>query len=85
MDDRIFIATIQKNRSSEIRVSLEKYKGVNLVDVRIFEALDGGDRRPTKRGISLVVTRIPALADAIQLALEEARRLGMFEDRSQAA
>ena len=84
MTDQTGIAVIPKNRSSEIRVSLVKYMGINLVDVRIFSSFDNGEKRPTKQGVAVSITRLPALADALTLALTEARRLGLFDEKAAA-
>ena len=43
-----------KNATEEVRASLTEYKGHKLIDLRIYyDPEDGGDRRPTKKGITI--------------------------------
>jgi len=74
------IATLPKNRRETIRVALEAYRGIELVDVRVMAALDDdtGLTVPTKKGISLRVEQLPALIEALQDAEAEARRRGLL-------
>ncbi len=60
-----------KNATEEVRVSLTEFKGHKLIDLRIyFEPEDGGDRRPTKKGITVDVGLYPELKRAL-LKLEK--------------
>lgn len=60
-----------KNATEEVRVSLTEFKGHKLIDVRIyFEPEDGGERRPTKKGITVDVSLYPELKRAL-LKLEK--------------
>jgi|YNPNPStandDraft_1061719.scaffolds.fasta_scaffold04715_7 hypothetical protein len=60
-----------KNATEEVRVSLTEFKGHKLIDLRIyFEPEDGGDRRPTKKGITIDVGLYPELKRAL-LKLEK--------------
>jgi hypothetical protein len=49
--------------------------------VRIFTefANSDGERRPTKRGVAVALHRLPQLIEALQAALDEARRLGLVD------
>jgi hypothetical protein len=71
----IEIAKFWKNRRRDtaIVISLSSYEGHNLVSVR--EHFVGGDgcMRPTTKGISVVVRRLPELSGALRRALETAR------------
>ena len=74
------IATVPRNALEEVRVRLSRFKGNDLVDVRIFaEPDDSEERRPTKRGIALNVVLLPKLLEALHLAEEEARKAGLLE------
>ena len=78
-DEERTIATVQRNALEEVRVRLSRFKGNDLVDVRIFaEPDDSEDRRPTKRGIALNVVLLPKLLEALHLAEEEARKAGLL-------
>ena len=68
------IATIRKNNSQEIRVSLNVHDGFTLVDVRVFAAsrLGRGEPHPTAAGICIARKSLPALIEALQAADREA-------------
>lgn len=78
----IQIAKFWKNRRRDtaIVVSLSSYEGHNLVSVR--EHFVGGDgcTRPTTKGISVVVRRLPELSRALRVALERARALDLLPE-----
>lgn len=76
------IATIVKTRIEEIRVQLTRYMDLDLLDLRIFTDVgaDDGKRLPTKKGISIRVTRLPEIIAALQSAEAEARRRGYITD-----
>ena len=60
------IATFEKNAREEIKVQLTEYKGHQLLDIRIFFLpADGGESRPTRRGITMSTNLIPHLKKAI--------------------
>jgi hypothetical protein len=55
-----------KNATEEVRVSLTEYKGHKLIDLRIYyEPDDAGERRPTKKGITIDVGLYPELKKAL--------------------
>ena len=77
-DDARTIATFPKSSAEEVRVSLSTFKGFDLVDARIWTDDDDGDRRPTRKGLSLRVERLPELLEALHQAEEEARKAGLL-------
>lgn len=66
------IATVTKNNTEEVRVSLTTFNGFDLIDIRTFARLigAGGEPLPTKRGICLGRDRLPALIQALIQAQE---------------
>ena len=80
-DGRRTIATFTKSTAEEVRVSLSKFKGFDLVDARVWADPDDGDgdRRPTRKGLCLRVERLPELLEALRQAEEEARKAGLLE------
>ena len=72
------IATIRKNATEELRVSLEEYHGRQLVNLRVFFTADDGTKRPGKAGVALRVEALPELRAAILEAEAEALRLGLI-------
>ena len=75
------IGRIPKGKSDEVRISLESYKGQDLIDVRLFMRLSdpSGEIIATKKGVSLPIDCLPDLAGAIQKAMEEAQRRGLLK------
>jgi len=75
------IAIVAKNAREDVRVTLDEFKGTQLVDVRTFADFAAGPvetRGPTKKGISLSVARLPDLIDALEAARSEAQRRGIL-------
>lgn len=81
------IATIPKNSRDWVRIALDEYRGVQLVDIRVLVELtqETGLPIPTKKGVSLKVEKLPVLIDALNDALIEARRRGLICEEERAA
>jgi hypothetical protein len=77
MTDAIIIAEWKVNRHEHIRVSIEQFKGVDLINVRKWFEAEDGSLRPGKAGIALNVKHLPQLADAMVKALSGARERGL--------
>ena len=74
----ITVAVVRKNGLEEIRVSLDSYNGHDLLDVRTYADFSGaGERRATKKGISLRVDALPELITALHKAEAQARGRGL--------
>src|SRR5262249_9710276 len=74
--DTVVVAVIPKNKSDNLVVSLCRYKGHKLVDVRVYGRFNGiTETRPTRKGVCLNVTLLPALIAALNAAVAEAHRL----------
>jgi hypothetical protein len=73
------IASIGKNRSEVIRVSLSEYNGHDLANLRVWFTADDGDMRPSKAGIAFRLEKLPAVIQALNDLEAEARRLGLIE------
>ena len=58
---------IQKNTLDVIRIQKTKYKGHDLVDVRVYVEDKNGEKIPTRKGITFKVD----LLDEVISALEE--------------
>ncbi|EIG56073.1 PC4/YdbC family ssDNA-binding protein [Bradyrhizobium sp. WSM1253] len=78
--ETVTIAKISKNRrrTDAIHVALSSFEGHNLVSVRIHSTGTDGIDRPTPRGVSVSVRKLPELARALVKAEAEARRLGLI-------
>ncbi|MGD1323947.1 transcriptional coactivator p15/PC4 family protein [Pandoraea pnomenusa] len=58
----------RKNDSERLRVHLKEYRGKTYVDVRVWFSADGGELRPSSKGIMLR----PDLAGPLAAALTDA-------------
>ncbi len=78
------IATIRKNASEEIRVSLSEFTANGtthqMVGARVFFDDGAGNLKPGRNGLNLTVDHLPALITAPQEAEAEAREAGLLED-----
>jgi hypothetical protein len=78
----IEIAKMWKNRQRQIAivVSLSSYEGHNLINIREYFTDKEGCMRPSTKGLSAVVRRLPELSRALRLALEKARALDLLPE-----
>ena len=76
MSDLRTIATVRKNNSEEIRVSVAIHDGYALVDMRVFSAprTSRGEPVPTKAGICVARSKLSELILALQAAEREVTR-----------
>ena len=66
--DRL-IHRFQKNPEEEVRLSLREYKDRHYLDLRLwFQPSNGGDYRPTKKGLTLSVEFLPELKKGLDRA-----------------
>ena len=73
------VASIRKNAREELRVSVETFKGVPLVNLRVWFQAEDGDMRPGKQGVALRLELLPELRQALERAAAEAERQGLME------
>jgi hypothetical protein len=76
----IIVADIERASGKVVRVTLDHFKGHDLIDVRTWYRAENGNLRPSKAGFALVVHRLPELADALNLAVVRARAAGLLGD-----
>ena len=72
------IATIRKNATDEIRVSLSQYNGHDLLNMRVWFEADDGSMRPGKAGMAFKVDKLQAFADGVDQALRRAKEKGLI-------
>jgi hypothetical protein len=70
------IATIDKSRSSQLRVSITQWRGQRKIELRELTAVIPGTFFPTSAGVTAPIECLPDLVAAMQAAEAEARRLG---------
>jgi len=73
------IAQWNRTSSEAVRVQLCQYNGTSLIEVRIYWRNHEGEYRPSRKGISLGLKHLPALADALAQAEAKARAMGLLE------
>ncbi|MEH2570265.1 transcriptional coactivator p15/PC4 family protein [Bradyrhizobium sp. AZCC 2289] len=80
----ITVARWWKNRRriESVHVTLSEYEGHNLINVRVYATGTDGIDRPTTKGISMGIAKLPALTKALVLAEARARELGLIEDEA---
>ena len=79
----VLIRSLPLGSRAEVRVSLEAYAGRNRVDLRTWADYMAGPvemRGPTKKGVSLPVSDLPALSAAVREAEAKARALGLLDE-----
>lgn len=70
-----------RQRRDAIVVSLSSYEGKTLAGIRLYTTGQDGCMRPTIKGVSVVVARLPELAAAVRKALSKAQALGLIDDQ----
>ena len=73
-------ADLPKNKAERVRIALDRYAGVDLVDIRVTVEMTAGTglRAPTKKGISLRLEMIPEVIAGLQRAEAMAREQGLM-------
>lgn len=81
LPEPIMIAKFWKNRArnQSVHVTLSEYEGHCLINVRIYSTGTDGIDRPTPKGVSMSVRKLPEIADALARALAIAKELGLIE------
>ena len=78
----IEIAKFWKNRKGDaVIVQLREFEGHVVADARVNFTDNEGRLRPTKKGLSIAIARLPDLAGAINKALSKARELGLIAEK----
>jgi hypothetical protein len=81
MGEPVILALLTKNARETVRISLDTWRGHNLLDVRVVVPLAAhvAHLTPTGKGISVNVAMIPQLREALAAAEERARALGWLQ------
>ena len=77
-DEEIIVGSFPKNDREDVRVSLSKFKGYDLLGVRVWYKSENDDPRPSKSGITIRVEMLPALLELMQQAKEIALEKGLL-------
>jgi hypothetical protein len=81
------IAVIEKNAIEEVHIALSEYRDHDLVSVRIYANYASAEevKRPTRKGVTLKVEKLPDLIAALQEAEQRARAAGLLTTKDEAA
>jgi hypothetical protein len=81
LSEPVIVSEFWANRRGEsIRVQLRDFEGHTLIDLRKHFTDKTGKLQATKKGLALMVGRLPELAAAINQALAKAQALGLIAD-----
>ena len=70
------VATIDKSRSSQLRIAISEWRGKRRAEIREATATIPGLFFPTSAGVMLDIEQLPALIEGLQAAEAAARRRG---------
>lgn len=68
-----------RRRNEAVHITLSEFEGRPIVSVRIYCTGADGCDRPTQKGVSVSVRKLPELAAGLAKALDRARDLGLLE------
>ena len=71
---------LEKNSRESLVINQSEFKGVKLVDVRVFYKDDAGDLKPTKKGVSVRLEQLDALIKALSTVSATAREQELVEE-----
>jgi hypothetical protein len=75
----VVIARFWRNRKGEaVVVQLRQFEGRAIADTRVYFTTKDGKLQPTRKGLSIVVARLPDLAAALTKAHARAIELGLL-------
>ena len=66
------LATIPRNATEQLQVSINSYKEKKYLDLRIYYTTDdGGSWLPTKKGVTVSPDNLALLKDAVEEAMQQ--------------
>jgi hypothetical protein len=78
----VIVARFWRNRKGEaVVVQLRQFEGRAIADARVYFTTKDGKLQPTKKGLCVVVARLPDLPAALNKALARATDLGLLGTR----
>jgi hypothetical protein len=68
-----------RRRTECIRLTLSRYKGKPIADLRVFFTTSTGHMQPSKKGIAFGIAKLPELRKALEKAEAKALDLDLLE------
>ena|SRR2546425_2749533 len=81
-DEELVVGSFPKNKREEVRVTLSKYKGFDLVGLRVWYKSEDGTYKPGKSGFSIRISLLPDLMRLLDRAHSEAAKRGLLDSSS---
>ena len=78
-DDEVVVGSFTKNKREQVKVTLSKYMGYDLVGVRVWFKSDDGSYKPGKSGINIRTSLLPELMRLLDRAHDEAKKRGLLD------
>ncbi len=78
-DDQIEVGAFPKNNREDVRVTFSKFKGYDLLGVRVWYRNDKDELRPSKSGVTIRVDLLPELLSLMQQARDMAIEKGFLD------
>ena len=75
---------LEKNSRESLVINQSEFKGVKLVDIRVFYKDEAGDLKPTKKGVSVRLEQLDALIKALSTVSATAREQELVEENETA-
>ena len=75
---------LEKNSRESLVINQSEFKGVKLVDVRVFYKDENGDLKPTKKGVSVRLEQLDTLIKALSTVSAAAREQELVEENETA-
>ena len=76
----VIIAEWERNTRELLRVSLDRFNGRNMIDIRSWWRDDDDTWKPSRGGLTLAVRHLPLLAEGVSAAMQRACSLGLVKD-----
>lgn len=76
--DQVVATLPGPRRGEEVRIALNDFRGRKFIALRVWWTNDEGVMLPSPKGINLRLDLLPALAEGIGKALEQARAQGLL-------
>lgn len=63
--ERVEVFEFERNPTEKVVVSMSVFKGRQLADLRTYYESEEGEWRPTKKGVSIPVEKLPELKESV--------------------
>ena len=71
-DETKILATIPRNATEQLQISINSYKEKKYLDLRIYYTTDdGANWLPTKKGVTVSPDNLMTLKEAVEEAMQE--------------